>query len=949
MPAPGGQDPSDQNGCIGIMRKAEDVSVDMSTEDRLLACWAKLDTDSGPPGYHPLLWHMTDVAMVARELWQSVLSPAQRNMLCEALGLEGCRGAAGLWCAFLAGLHDLGKASPAFQMQVEGARVEVAARLQRNGLRIPVQHRSSHASASHGTVTAATLPDILASSFDLPKPLARWLGAIVGGHHGTFPGSSDVQGVTPRAAGGAEWAALRNDLVISLSEILGIPLRRAPGAITNGAAMALAGLVSVADWIGSNTDYFQHDVSPDISEYPMRAQEQARKALDGLGWRWSPSPRGRRSFTELFPLIPEPNDLQRNVEAIASNLNGPGIVIIEAPMGEGKTEAALQLAGHWIEDAGLRGFYFALPTQATSNQMFSRVRDFLGNSHPGDTVQLQLLHGHASLSAEFEVLRRNGERIFSPQYPGVEVDSSRLGVAAAEWFTYRKRGLLAAFGVGTIDQALLTGLRTRHVFVRLFGLSGKAVVIDEVHAYDTYMTTLLERLLEWLAALGSPVVLLSATLPRGRKSALLSAYQRGLGQDTPPTAPEEARYPRISWALGNSKAISQSVRVSRRSEKAIRMETIGSSPASQEDLLLELGDFLEQNLAQGGCAAVVCNTVRRAQDVYHALKPRFQRRAEDGHPELDILHSQYPFHNREEREERVLARFGHPGAPRVRRPHRSILVATQIIEQSLDLDFDLMVSDMAPADLLLQRAGRLHRHERPSRPPGLEKPRLLLLCPDISGAAPRFDPGAVAVYDRHVLLRSWLSLAGRQSIRVPDDVEAIIEYVYGDNHGPDGLTGPLRDMWHETLQKLQADRDREKREAEERWIRSPSYRGPVWRLTEDAREEDAPDFHVAHQALTRLTSPSAPSILLYGSPDGAWLDAGHVQRVDLSGTPPADVTKQLLSHSVNITDRRVVFELLSLDDPVRGLLESQPATVVLHQANSEVVEGLLGQVGLLDV
>ena len=213
-----------------------------------------------------------------------------KNYAVRGPGPGGLPGRGRLWCAFLAGLHDLGKASPAFQMQVEGVRVEVAARLQRNGLRVPVQHRSSHAPASHGTVTAATLPDILASSFDLPKPLARWLGAIVGGHHGTFPGSSDVQDVTARAAGGAEWAALRNDLVISLSEILGIPLRRAPGAITNGAAMALAGLVSVADWIGSNTDYFPHDVSPDMSEYPMRAQEQARKALDGLGWRWSPSP-----------------------------------------------------------------------------------------------------------------------------------------------------------------------------------------------------------------------------------------------------------------------------------------------------------------------------------------------------------------------------------------------------------------------------------------------------------------------------------------------------------------------------------------------------------------------------------------------------------------------------------------------------------------------------------
>ena len=476
--------------CISIKRDTENMSVAMPTDDRLLACWAKLATDSELPGYHPLLWHMTDVAMVAREMWQSVLSPAQRNALCEAMGLEGCWDAAGLWCAFLAGLHDLGKASPGFQMQVEEARFAVGARLQRNGLRLPVQHQSPRVVASHGVVTAATLPDILASGFGLPRPLADRLGTIVGGHHGTFPNSNDVKGVTSRAAGTEEWEDLRRDLVIKLSEILGVPRHRAPNSSTNGAAMILAGFVSVADWIGSNTDYFPHDVSSDMSDYPMRAQERTRDALAELGWRWHPSPKGRRSFTGLFPSLPAPNGLQRDVEAIGPSLSGPGIVIIEAPMGEGKTEAALCLADRWIEDAGLQGFYFALPTQATSNQMFTRVRDFLEDSYRGDTVQLQLLHGHASLSAELEVLRRNGDRVFSPQYLGVEAAPS-LGVAAAEWFTYRKRGLLAAFGVGTIDQALLACLQTRHVFVRLFGLSGKAVVIDEVHAYDTYMTTLL--------------------------------------------------------------------------------------------------------------------------------------------------------------------------------------------------------------------------------------------------------------------------------------------------------------------------------------------------------------------------------------------------------------------------------------------------------------------------
>src|SRR5207248_6281763 len=98
-------------------------------------------------------------------------------------------------------------------------------------------------------------------------------------------------------------------------------------------------------------------------------------------------------------------------------------------------------------------------------------------------------------------------------------------VVAEEWFARnKKQALLAPFGVGTIDQALLAVLQTRHVFVRLFGLAGKCVVLDEVHAYDAYMTTLMERLLRWLAALGCPVMLLSATLPRDKRVKLLRAY-----------------------------------------------------------------------------------------------------------------------------------------------------------------------------------------------------------------------------------------------------------------------------------------------------------------------------------------------------------------------------------------------------------------------------------------
>ena len=191
----------------------------------------------------------------------------------------------------------------------------------------------------------------------------------------------------------------------------------------------------------------------------------------------------------------------------------------------------------------------------------------------------------------------------------------------------------------------------------------------------------------------------------------------------------------------------------------------------------------------------------------------------------------------------------------------------------------------------------------------------MLIQPGLTDGVPKFDPGTAAVYDGHVLLRTWLALSGCASIRVPEDVEAIIEAVYDNDLTPQGLNEQLMKAWDESRRELQVARDAEQREAEERWIRSPGYRGPLWRITEDPREEDSPDFHAAHQALTRLASPSAPSILLYGGPDKAWLDAARAQRVDLETTPTPDLSRLLLRHSLNISDRRVVFDLLQRETP----------------------------------
>lgn len=906
----------------------------------IFSCWAKLSVNDDELGYHPLLCHMVDVATVALEIWRSVLSSKQRSAFAVGLGFGENQEVAGSWCAFITGLHDLGKASPAFQLAKEQIREEVRERLQSAGLSSSRIYRASR--APHGTITAATLPQILKQEFGLQETLARRLGVVAGGHHGILPASREIKNVGATAKGRADWDVHRRTLVEELAGAIELSQSVLPCRLDNATAMMLAGFISVADWIGSNIDFFPCCIPQDTVAYADYAHVQAKSALNALGWLAYPIPGDVKLFTDLFPAISVPNDLQRSVESVAFALTEPSMVIVEAPMGEGKTEAAIYLADYWAANVGQVGHYFALPTQATSNQMFGRVRDFLRNRYGGEQVQLQLLHGHASLSSEFEALRHHGRTVPKPQYSSVDDDGAEHAVVASEWFTYRKRGLLSPFGVGTIDQSLLAVLRTRHVFVRLFGLAHKTVIVDEVHAYDAYMTTLLERLLEWLAALGTSVVLLSATLPRRRREQLLAAYAQGV--DAEPQMPCQVAYPRVSWVSQSAGPDARTVKVSARGRKEVLLEWIDGSLSDKDTTEFPLGQLLQSALARGGCAAVICNTVRRAQEVYRALKPHFRGVCEDGSPELDLLHSQYPFGDREIREQRSLARYGKPGDPTVRRPRQGILVATQIIEQSLDLDFDLMVSDMAPADLLLQRAGRLHRHER-ERPQGLETPKLLICDRNTAAEAPRFDPGTAAVYDEHILLRSWLALQQLGIVRVPDDVESIMEAVYDDNRGPDGLPEALTEAWNLTRKELNAEMERHRVEAQARWVRPPSYTGQLWRLAGDVTEEDTPEFHPAHQALTRLSSPSVPAVLLHGNGDTVALDNMLTSPLDVNGTPSLETTKRLLMRSVTISDRRVVFQLLDQSPPRSwrrsGLLRNHRAICLDSQGTYRVGNHLL--------
>lgn len=891
--------------------------------------WAKLGTDDGTFRYHPLLCHALDTAVVAASLWGRGLTDRLRAALADGLGLS--EELARRWVVFLAALHDIGKATPAFQFRLPTPRSELeraaAEHVRRAGFPSPELPPSAY--PAHGEAASLALPPLLRAR-GVPVSVAFQLADAVAGHHGRFPDEARLR-YAHVALGGSQWETARQRLFGELAQLLALPAE-APRRATFPALVLLAGLVTVADWIASTGDpYFPYaarlGARPPVqpSEYLECAERRAGDAIAAL--RWVAPPRLPASgFVTLFPTLGTPRPLQQRVEELAERLppGEPTLVIIEAPTGEGKTEAAWLLADRWGVSGSARGVYVGMPTRATGDALFARVREILDHRYRtlgAESVVLQLLHGHAALSAEIERVRR-GSALPVPQElwdDEGERDPNRAGATVAgDWFSHRKRGLLAPFGVGTVDQALLAALRVRHSFLRLFGLAGRVVIFDEVHAYDTYMLSLFERLLEWLAAMGSSVLLLSATLPSSRRAALVAAFQRGLGAtDSATPALPSVSYPRLTIAT----------------RQAIQVEPIGASSLARRQVTLEslplepdadgfaaLGRFLTSELAEGGCAAVICNTVRQAQACYQALREFFPSRADDGEPELDLFHARYPHQWRAEREVRVLRRFGKPGGVvaladgtqiPVSRPRRAVLVATQVIEQSLDLDFDLLVTVPAPVDLLVQRAGRLHRHQRPARPPRLARPRLVLLGPPLDeDGLPIFDHGTCAVYAEHVLLRTWYTLRDRPALALPGDTDALIAAVYDDHGEPPG-PAPLRERWRQTAAELRETLDWERNEAAKRWV-GPPWNQRLQELTAADLSEDALDVHPTFQALTRLGEPSLTIVPLVREADGrvALAPAPHLP-VDLASCPDESEAVRLLQWSFEVSGARLI-------EPLRG-------------------------------
>lgn len=847
-------------------------------EQSLLRLWGK--TGKNEMDFHPALYHMFDVGYVSLHLLKMPQS-IWRGILARAFNTDADTLAD--WFPWLVALHDIGKISVPFQAQNFSQR----ARLEREGFSFGQWKPKDKI---HHTDIGRIFLKYEFDETDL-SPLQQsglheaWF-EMIGGHHGTFAGLSGRTGSLSRINKHLksfqvpdEWIQFRHqaDQILRSFFLLKIPGQWPEPENISAAIMALTGFTILCDWLGSDERYFTPYSDMDISEYAPISCNQAKKAIEDAGFLHINRSEAPVAFSELFSDRIPPRPLQQSIDEIPDEiLQQPCLAIIEAPTGEGKTEAALALAHRIAQYSGTDALYCALPTQATSNQMFQRLQKHL-QQRLGLQVQVKLIHGQAFLVEDDLCIEPLGD-VDNTQHPSLE------------WFSPGKRGLLAPFGVGTVDQAELSALNVRHNALRLIGLAGKVIILDEVHAYDTYMTTIIKRMLEWLSALGSTVILLSATLPSSRRSDLSEAY--GISFEGETNSGKD--YPSL-W-VGNRSCV---FHVTPAAYKPHRVFSLKHLHIQHDDATKKAAWVLE-NVGVGGCGCWITNTVERAQKLYSALK------LADPTLDISLLHARFPIEKRYKLESEITRRFGPEGD----RPQRSFVIGTQVLEQSLDLDFDFMVTDLAPIDLLLQRMGRLHRHEN-LRPMGVQIPTLWVNSEPDPANENRVLMGADRFYHEYILQKTWQAIASKDVIMLPDEYRPLVETVYSP--GAPEATDWIYPAWKE-LQNHEASA---KNKARNYLLPNPNPRRAFCNGSQVTFEEDE-DSSAWFVAQTRLGSKSVTVLALERDGEKARLYPLN-EWVNLMSKPTRDTELRLLRRTFHVSQPDVVAYLQNQGNPKEPL------------------------------
>ena len=731
--------------------------------------WGK----SGPKDsdlWLPLHLHLADTAAIARILWDEWVPKGTKKSIAKGvIGIPPSykqKKTFELLCfifILLSSFHDIGKAIPAFQAAYRSF------------------FRESNGDTLAYYVKEAGLKFVkLLNPNEIHHSLASYsilrrhgwdasFAVIAGAHHGKPPSTADVEKVTDlcRNSTGfddADWIAVQDELV-DWAESL-IP----PDALslvkqirlTRTAQILLTGLLIMADWIASDEQLFP---LIETREQTESSDTRALEAWENLTLEPYQNIFGIQQLQKINDVykerfsIQKPYPIQTAILDALSEESEPGIVIIEAPMGEGKTEAALAAAELLAERTGRSGIFFALPTQATSDGIFPRIIKWVETLEGNNSIRL--VHGKAQFNKDFQGLG----------FSSNSVNEGRDAVFVSDWAYGRKRALLNDFVVGTIDQVLMAGLQQKHVMLRHLGLANKVVIIDECHAYDTYMNQYLCKTLNWLGSYQVPVIVLSATLPIDRRKALIEAYLNSQPQsviedplfdtptssEEPPVWAQTTAYPLITFTKGEEVA---SVAPSASARKL----TVIIEQLDDQNIVT----CLKESLRHGGCAGGIVNTVSRAQTLARELTEAFDEEI------VVLLHSRFTAPDRIKKEAKVRECLG-PNSSN--RPEKLIVIGTQVLEQSLDIDFDMMISDICPMDLLIQRIGRLHRHNRYERPALLQKARCFVT--GIKGNG-EFQKGSQLVYGTYMLMNTQALLP--EQIALPDDISNLVQAAY-DSHG----------------------------------------------------------------------------------------------------------------------------------------------------------------------
>jgi CRISPR-associated endonuclease/helicase Cas3 len=837
-----------------------------SLDDRLLQLWGK----TGKRGdYHPAFYHMLDVAHVAQQLLSARATRRWRQLLARALNTDADTLAE--WLPYLIGLHDIGKLSVPFQILNPGQVERLKDRGFDFGRAAPADGRKLH----HTIAGRLLLPEIAA---DWPDLLKTAFLEMIGGHHGIYQAESPDDAKTlAYLQEPPEWGQLRRRAAQLLQSYLLYQWPDPLPAPTNvsAAMVALNGFCILCDWLGSDETYFTPRPYLPLADYVLHSRQKAHERVRDAGFFQRAISHAPTTFAELFPFPPRP--LQAEIDGIPDAvLAEPTLTIVEAPTGEGKTEAALALARRIAALRGTDEMYIALPTTATSNAMHDRIREHLEQRLGLPPKLVRLVHGQSFLAVDDLAVdpldNGDGEERFS-----------------LEWFAPKKKALLAPFGVGTIDQAELAALNVRHNALRMIGLAGKVIILDEVHAYDTYMTTIIKRMLTWLAALGSSVILLSATLPKEKRSELVEAFS---GRTATPLDSLDA-YPSL---LTVSRAAVYTTGTKIQVYQPNRTVLLHSHHYTDKQSL-EKAEWLLAQVQEGGCACWITNTVGRAQAIYQQL-----RQLTTTDTDLMLLHGRFPLDERGNIEKAIKERYGKEG----NRPFKGIVVGTQVLEQSLDLDFDVMMTDLAPIDLILQRAGRLHRHERDTAVRYRHATPQLYLNMEMGNADK-------AIYGEYILQMTAQVLHDRVQFNLPADYRPLIEAVYS---APTPRRGdPLYEAWDKVDREICRLED----EAEQRLTNVPDPDEPFYsgaKLQGFKEDEDSSAWTVAQ---TRWGQASMIVIPLMQDGNEAQSIPG-LTRISLHQKADRADQLLLLRRSIRISDPRLVGQLK--DQPRPKLFES---------------------------